>query len=386
MRPATPRRMPSHSSSASGVASIVATPCSSQVAISHATCSADFDRKCRKFVPKPACTRLIIIRLGNSADRTPCSVWAPSCHRSLIATPSRPTGVEAEPVVQVGGDLEPGGEDEDVDRVLDAAGHHPGGGDRARRPGRRCRRGARSGRLNAGRYSSWKHTRLQCLPYQGFSFAAVSGSSTISSTRWRSASMVSKSDCSSAAASSGESAAVCVSSHITSVQPSCTRSLSGLAAGDGLGEVADPLVVPARRQAPEPLLVGGAVVAHADRGGGALEDEELLRGLGEAGHGLHRGGPGADDPDPLAAQLLHRLRVARRRCSRSPSGWCGRPGPRSRSMPGMPGSFALWRMPPAVTRYLADNSSPRVVRHLPALPRPRPTAAVATSVWNRAWG
>ncbi len=71
--------------------------------------------------------------------------------------------------------------------------------------------------------------RLQCLPYQGLSCSAVSGSSTISSTRRRSPSIVSKSDRSRRAASSGSSTFTWVSSHMADVQPSPTRFTSGWA-------------------------------------------------------------------------------------------------------------------------------------------------------------
>ena len=83
------------------------------------------------------------------------------------------------------------------------------------------------GWLNDWRYSSWKQSRLQCLPYQGLSASAVSGSSTTSSIRRRSDSMVSKSSAPSAAASSGVPGSVWVSSHSTSVHPSWTRLRSG---------------------------------------------------------------------------------------------------------------------------------------------------------------
>ena len=39
----------------------------------------------RKFVPNPACTRLIIIRFGNSPDKMPCNVCA-SARKTRCAT------------------------------------------------------------------------------------------------------------------------------------------------------------------------------------------------------------------------------------------------------------------------------------------------------------
>ncbi|CAB4802050.1 unannotated protein [freshwater metagenome] len=83
------------------------------------------------------------------------------------------------------------------------------------------------GRLNAGRYSSWKQGRLQRTPYQGLSFSAVSGSSTDSPIRARTASMISKSIRSSSAASAGSSVYLVVSVHITLVHSSPTMFSSG---------------------------------------------------------------------------------------------------------------------------------------------------------------
>jgi hypothetical protein len=50
------------------------------------------------------------------------------------------------------------------------------------------------GRLNACRYSSWKHGRLHSWRYQALSLPAVSGSRTMASARARISSIFSKSD------------------------------------------------------------------------------------------------------------------------------------------------------------------------------------------------
>ena len=90
-----------------------------------ATCSADSESRCEKFVPKPPWTRLIRSRLGNPLASTPCSVWAPSAHRSESVTPSTTLGVEAEPLVQIRRDLESGGVDEQIHRVLHTVDDRP---------------------------------------------------------------------------------------------------------------------------------------------------------------------------------------------------------------------------------------------------------------------
>ena len=179
---ATPRRSSYHSSSASGVASMVAIPRSSQVAMIQATCSADLDRKCRKLVPNPAWTRLIISRFGNSAERMPCSECAPSLHRSLMRIPPLPSGSKPSRCSRSVVTSKP-----DANTMTSTGYSTP----QATTPfsvisSTPCPSVSTRwtlGRLNAGRYSSWKHTRLQCLPYQGWSLAAVSGSSTMRVTR-----------------------------------------------------------------------------------------------------------------------------------------------------------------------------------------------------------
>ena len=63
------------------------------------------------------------------------------------------------------------------------------------------------------------------------------------------------------------------------------------------------LRLPARLQLRGPLGVGRPVVAHVDRRRRALEYVEFLRVRAEVGHGLHRGGAGADDADDLVLQV-----------------------------------------------------------------------------------
>ena len=71
-----------------------------------ATCLADSESRCEKFVPNPPWTRLMRSRFGNPLASTPCRVWAPLAHRSESLTPPRPLGIEAEPLIQIRGDLE----------------------------------------------------------------------------------------------------------------------------------------------------------------------------------------------------------------------------------------------------------------------------------------
>ena len=48
----------------------------------------------------------------------------------------------------------------------------------------------------------------------------------------------------------------------------------------------------------------------------------MLRGRSRAGHTLHRGGPGADDPDPLAGQTVQAALAATPGVVIIPDGWC----------------------------------------------------------------
>ncbi len=81
----------------------------------------------------------------------------------------------------------------------------------------------------------------------------------------------------------------------------------GLLAGDDRGEVAGALGLPARRQRPEPRLVDGLLPADTDRRRRALEDVDLLRGPSELRDDLHRGGARADDADDLVGEPVHRV-------------------------------------------------------------------------------
>ena len=92
--------------------------------------------------------------------------------------------VEAEPADRLRADLEARGVDDAVDWVLNARHDHAAGRD----PLDALAVGVDEmdrGRLNALRYSSWKHGRLQSWRYQALSRSAVSGSATIASTRAR---------------------------------------------------------------------------------------------------------------------------------------------------------------------------------------------------------
>ena len=91
------------------------------------------------------------------------------------------------------------------------------------------------GWLKACRYSSWKQGRLQSCRYQALRFRAVTGSSTMASTRARISLIFSKSESSKAASmfsgvnSSGGNAMILARiRRARSVQPSLTRSSSGI--------------------------------------------------------------------------------------------------------------------------------------------------------------
>ena len=110
------------------------------------------------------------------------------------------------------------------------------------------------GMLNACRYSSWKHGRLQSWPYQALSLPAVSRSPTMASTRLRISSIFSKSESSKAArmfgrvrSSRGNCWILARIRRDRSVQPSWTRSSSGVAAGLVRGEILQPALLPAGR-------------------------------------------------------------------------------------------------------------------------------------------
>ena len=89
--------------------------------------------------------------------------------------------VEAESAVLIGGDLEAGGENDQIKFIFLAVDDRPVGVIRSM-PWPSVSTRCTCGRLKVGRYSSWKVMRLQCLPYHGLSFSAVAGSSMISST------------------------------------------------------------------------------------------------------------------------------------------------------------------------------------------------------------
>ena len=173
--------------------------------------------------------------------------------------------------------------------------------------------------------------------------------------------MVSKSDRSSASASSSESGALLgVDPH--HLGPAVVHQVHlGLGAGHRLGEVDDPLVLPAGLEALEPLDVGGPLVADAHRARRALEDVDLLGRPGDLGHHLDGGGAGADDADPLVGQPVHRLGGAAAGVARSPSGWCGRPCPRSPRCRGCPAAWPCAGCPRPTPGSGSTSRSPRLV-------------------------
>jgi len=83
--------------------------------------------------------------------------------------------------------------------------------------------------------------------------------------------------------------------------------LLGAAARLVLGEVLQPALLPAGGgDGGEPFGIDRGVGADVHRGWRALEDQEFLAGLGEMRDALHRRGAGADDGDPLVAELRER--------------------------------------------------------------------------------
>ena len=118
------------------------------------------------------------------------------------------------------------------------------------------------------------------------------------------------------------------------------------------------------------------VAAHVDRRRRALEDEQLAGVTGEMRDALHRSRTGADDADaPVArgAPSVHRTR--RRRCSRSPSGWCGTARRRTSRCPAIPGSFGRWSGPVPIETKRAAEARRRGWSAPPSGARRRATAA-----------
>ncbi|CAB5027408.1 unannotated protein [freshwater metagenome] len=177
-------------------------------------------------MPKPPCTRLIIIRFGNSPERMPCNVCAPSAHRPLRCMPLRPCGSKPRRWSRSVVTSKPDAKIKRSTGCSTPLTTTPVSVMRST-PWPSVSTSCTFGRLNAGRYSSWKQTRLQFLPYQALSLSAVAGSSMTSSTRRRRVSIVSKSERSSASSSAGSSVVPWVLTHMTSVHPSFTRSCSG---------------------------------------------------------------------------------------------------------------------------------------------------------------
>ena len=102
--------------------------------------------------------------------------------------------------------------------------------------------------------------------------------------------------------------------------------LDGDPGQDG-AEVVVPMGLPSGLERLHPFRIGRLVAAHVHRRRRALEHVELLRVLAEMRHALNRGRAGADDAHALVARACAGRRWYRRRCSRSPSDWCGRCAP-----------------------------------------------------------
>ena len=105
----------------------------------------------------------------------------------------------------------------------------------------------------------------------------------------------------------------------------------------------------------------GPLVAHVDGGRGALEDVQLADDLGQLGDGLHGGGAGADDADPLAVQVdvvvpargverlalerLHALDAGQLRAGEDAVGQDHEPGPHGVTAVGVDGPAAALLVP-----------------------------------------
>ena len=288
-----------------------------------------------RFAPCVGCTKKAF---GKPCTWMPCLVRMPSAQASDSFSPSRPVEVEAGAALVLGADLEAGRVDDAVDLVLAAADHDALLGD----PLDALAVGV--DQVRAGLVEGLQVFVVEAGPLAEL---AVPGLQLLGRlavlrrwrrTRARISSIFSKSESSNAATCSAACAGLRAAAAMIlarmrrdrSVQPSCTRSSSAAAAGLVGGEVLQPALLPAgRRDAGEPFRIDRRVGAHVDRRGRALEDVELpcRPGRGAARHCT------AVAPVPMiATRLSASLSAARRcrdrrRCSRSPSGWCGTSGP-----------------------------------------------------------
>ena len=71
-------------------------------------------------------------------------------------------------------------------------------------------------------------------------------------------------------------------------------------------EVQQPVLLPTRLERRKPLRIDWLVVAHIDRGRGALEHEQLATGTRQVRNALHRRCARTDDANPLVGQFVHR--------------------------------------------------------------------------------
>ncbi len=265
----------------------------------------------------------------------PCRVRIPSaqCIRTAAAVPA--DHVEAGPARVRGPDLEPRGVDDAVDLVGRPAGADAVSGTIASTPlpsvwtrwqpgsiegDAGTRRGSRAactagGTRPSGRWPSRRPRRCRR------SAPDLAPSSRSRSPRTPRA-------CRSTVRSSSGSVMIFVADALgESVQPSMTRSSSAVAAGLVRGEVLEPALLPARRgDRGEPLGIDRPVVARRPPtrvcAGRRRARGRRARGAGRTGRPWR--------PVPMIATRLSASLVKRsarrdpRRCSRSPTGWCGR--------------------------------------------------------------
>ena len=135
--------------------------------------------------------------------------------------------------------------------------------------------------------------------------------------------------------------------------------LVGLAAGGEHLEVLDALAAASRASTPAAHCGSvGRLPRTSTVDGVRWKTKSCCADRRQVRHALDGGGAGADDPDPLVGQVA----PGRRRCSRSPTGWCGTSWPPNvvdtRRCPAVSASAGI-RWPS--TRTGPASASPRLV-------------------------
>ena len=220
------------------------------------------------------------------------------------ADPAPALGIEAEPVLQVGGHLEARREHDDVDRVLDSAGDDSVLGDLVD-----------SVPVGVDQVDVRAVERRQVLVVEAHPLAVLAvprlepsgGLGILDDAGHPLTDLLHGQEVRSLLAP-GDLGIIELRLGVVphDVGPPVVDQVDlGLLARDGLGEVLDPLRVPAGLQRGEPGLVGRTVVALTHSGRRALEHEQLLGSLCHPRDDLDRRGPRADHRDPLVGQLVH---------------------------------------------------------------------------------